>query len=164
MVEESSLRRLLFLTTYRQIRSSFWVGREAARSKIKLAQKETRRQDRTPGRAPAAERGRGSGTGQSKASLGSCVFPTCVASCSSAVAQVQALRSGEHTLGLLHPASRRSWLRRARLLHLPQRQLRLLAKRVKYVWAVPSGEAESLANVAPDKGKLTCGCEWRVWF
>lgn len=88
------MRRLLFLTTYRQIRSSFWVGREAARSKIKLAQKETRRQDRTPGRAPAAERGRGSGTGQSKASLGSCVLPNCVASCSSAVAQVQALRSG----------------------------------------------------------------------
>lgn len=38
---------------------------------------------------------------------------------------------------------------------------RASGKRVKYVWAVPSREVESLANVAPDKGKMIYSCEWR---
>lgn len=58
--------------------------------------------------------------------------------------------------------SRRSWLHQAKLLHPPLRQS---------FWQNESGmcglspqRGWDLAKVASEKGRVTCSCEWGVWF
>lgn len=149
VVKESSLWRLLFLIVPQQIGSSSWVDREAVwcvqRRRIGLKRNQEARLVLRPCPSCRGRKRVRNSVKQSQPSELYALHLHCQLSSSSNPGT--ALLRGAVWCCLCF-TSRRSQLHRAKLLHLPQWNLQLLAKWVTCVWAVPS------ERLRPCKGGL----------